>query len=155
MAEYLIQESTLTSMADKIRSLSGTTEKMTLAEMSSALDGLSGGSGGGGASVAPMINHGAEWAYCTFSVSTDTTVTAGGSVRIAYPASLEIYDINGTAGSPSDYGYGYIYGHPEITAHQNYSAKYGKYLEAVWNSSATDFTLKAGETYTLVFLYHA
>ena len=100
-------------------------------------------SGGGGVGVAPMIDHG--YGSATFVLGSDVTVPAGGSVsRIEAD---EHTFLGGTGTKP-----GYVYGHPEITAHQHYTSKYGQYLATVWNSSATDFTFKAGETYTLVYL---
>lgn len=113
-------------------------------------------SGGGGVGVAPRIDHvDGGVSYGEFVFSTDQTVVAGGSIRVTDLNSFNLYDNAGEKLSPSGAGYGYIYGHPEITVKQAYSAKNGKYFEALWNSSTTDFTFKAGETYTLVFLYHA
>ena len=111
--------------------------------------GGSGGgeSGGGGVGVAPMIDHG--YGSATFVTEDDVTVPAGGS------ASRVTMDTSTLAGANSPGGFGYVYGHPEITAKRGYGAKYGQFLESVWNSSETDFTLKAGETYTLVYLYNA
>ena len=111
---------------------------------------VEGGSGeSGGVGVAPQIDHG--YGYLTFTTYDDEVVSAGSSQSL-----IEItgYDQSTIQGSTSGDGYGYIYGHPEITVYKNYSAKYGQCINAVWNSSATDFTFKAGETYTMVFLYH-
>lgn len=108
--------------------------------------GSSGGSSGsGGVGVAPQIDHNGKGS-ATFVLGSDVTVPAGGSVE---RVETDTNTFNNTGSS-----YGYIYGHPEITAHQSQSSKYGRYLVSVWNSSATDFTFKAGETYTLVHLYH-
>lgn len=104
-------------------------------------------SGGGGVGVAPMIDHG--YGSATFVLGSDVTIPAGGSASRVQPNNSTLDGAN----SPG--GFGYIYGHPEITAQRGYGSKYGQYLVSVWNSSATDFTLKAGETYTLVYLYNA
>ena len=102
-------------------------------------------SGGGGVGVAPMIDHGGG--YVTFSPSEDTTISAGGSNKVE----VSTHDLaNATPVNGCDAGY--LYGHPEITACFDENNKYGWYLRKVWNSSATDFVFKAGETYTLVLL---
>ena len=103
--------------------------------------------GGGGVGVAPQIDHG--YGSATFVLGSDVTIPTGGSASRVQPNNSTL----GGANSPG--GFGYIYGHPEITAQRGYASKYGQYLVSVWNSSATDFTFKAGETYTLVYLYNA
>lgn len=110
---------------------------------------VEGGSSGesGGVGVAPMIDHG--YGSATFVLGSDVTIPTGGSASRVQPSNSTL----GGANSPG--GFGYIYGHPEITAQRGYASKYGQYLVSVWNSSATDFTFKAGETYTLVYLYNA
>ena len=117
-------------------------------EVKPALDrwNNAGGSGGGGVGVATQIDHG--YGSATFVLGSDVTVPAGGSVGMIEPSEETFVNTSAAGIKP-----GYIYGHPEITAHQHYSAKYGCYLKTVWNSSATDFVFKAGETYTLVYLY--
>lgn len=104
-------------------------------------------SSSGGVGVAPMIDHG--YGSATFVLGSDVTIPAGGSVT-----RVEV-DTSTLGGANTPGGFGYIYGHPEITARRGYASKYGQYLVSVWNSSATDFTFKAGETYTLVYLYNA
>ena len=46
MSEYLIQSETLTALGDKIRSITGSSEQMTPAQMVSALDNITGGLSG-------------------------------------------------------------------------------------------------------------
>lgn len=103
----------------------------------------------GGVGVAPQMDHG--YGYLTFTTYDDEGVSAGRSKSL-----IEItgYDQTTISGSTSGSGYGYIYGHPEIVLHQKYATKYGQCIQVIWNTSATDFRFKAGETYTMVFLYH-
>ena len=49
MADYIIQDSTLTAIADAVRGKTGSTEAMSPMQMATAIEGIStGGSGGGG-----------------------------------------------------------------------------------------------------------
>lgn len=98
-------------------------------------------SGGGGFEPSALLDHG--YGNATFIPASDWTIPAGGKYGVA-GADNELPTTHTGA-------VGYIYGHPEITAQQKRNTKWS-YLGNVWNCSTTDFTFKAGEAYTFVYL---
>lgn len=98
-------------------------------------------SGGGGFEPSALLDHG--YGNATFISFNDYTIPAGGK-RDNVGAENNLPTTHTDA-------VGYIYGHPEITAQQRINNKWS-YLNNVWNCSTTDFTFKAGEAYTFVYL---
>lgn len=102
MAEYLIQDTTLTGIADAIRSKTGSTDAIKVSDMAGQIEGIT---TGGGAAGAPFIMQ--KWITKNAYQSAGTAVT----LSLSIPHGCKIMDAYATCGATFSGSY-----YPQITS---------------------------------------